>query len=77
MLPDPEYRDEKGRLHVLCACGHYVSGSVKPGDKILLCPNCRLRLRLEGSIPLPYPGQVPANTQDEQARGSAAPPASP
>ena len=59
MLPEPEYRDEKGQLHVLCACGHYVSGSVKPGDKILLCPNCRLTLVCEGTVDIPYPEQMP------------------
>lgn len=37
----PDYVDEQGRLHIMAACGHTVSGGVKLGQKITLCPNCR------------------------------------
>ena len=34
-MPPMEYTDHDG-LHVMCACGHYVSGAVKPGDHMAI-----------------------------------------
>jgi hypothetical protein len=53
-----EFYDEKGALHVMAACGHYVSGSVKPGMKIAVCPNCRFAGMFK-DILVVYPGQLP------------------
>ena len=56
--PQPmEYTDDDG-LHVMCACGHYVSGGVKPGDHMALCPNCMFLARFQ-SIEAVYPEQLP------------------
>jgi hypothetical protein len=55
-----EYTDDKG-LHVMCACGHYASGAIKPGDKIAMCPQCRLLAYFQ-KIPSVYPQQMPQGT---------------
>jgi hypothetical protein len=52
-----EYTDADG-LHIMCACGHYVSGGVKTGDKMALCPNCMFLAKF-GHIPVVYPEQLP------------------
>ena len=36
-----DYQDDDGNWWVMAACGHHVGGTVKLGDKIALCPNCR------------------------------------
>lgn len=54
---EPEYTDDKGALHILCACGHYVSGP-KSGARIDLCPNCALLLRIRGSVPVERPDRL-------------------
>lgn len=53
-----EYTDDDG-LHVMCACGHYVSGGVRAGEKITMCPNCRFTAYLAGRIEIVYPNQLP------------------
>ena len=56
--PTPmEYTDADG-LHLMCACGHYVSGGVKSGQKMALCPNCNFLLRFQ-RIKVVYPEQLP------------------
>lgn len=52
-----DYYDEGGELHVMAACGHRVSGSVKMGEKITLCPNCMLLIRF-GTINAVYPERI-------------------
>lgn len=51
-----DYKDESG-WHIMAACGHTVSGAVKEGDKITLCPNCQFLLRFK-KIPILYPDRV-------------------
>ena len=58
-----DYRTEDG-WHIMAACGHRVSGAVKPGDKIALCPNCQFRLRFH-SIPIQYPDRLPESYQPQ------------
>ena len=56
-----EYTDEDG-LHVMCACGHYVSGGVKSGQKVEMCPNCMFLIRFQ-PISVVYEDQLPADKQ--------------
>ena len=56
--PQPmEFTDEDG-MHVMCACGHYVSGAVYHNDKIATCPNCSFLGRFQ-RIVVVYPEQLP------------------
>jgi len=66
-----DYIDDNGIFHLMCACGHTVSGSVKPGDKIALCPNCKwkLRFRLAANVDIPYPELLPDEYQDVLKEG--------
>ena len=59
-----EYTDDNG-LHVMCACGHYVSGAVSSGDKIAVCPNCRFLVRFQ-NIEAVYPDQLPEQYRSPQ-----------
>jgi hypothetical protein len=52
-----EYQDSEGRWWIMAACGHHVGGSVKPGQHISLCPNCRFLIRF-GEIPVEYPERL-------------------
>jgi hypothetical protein len=55
-----DYQDESGTWWVMCACGHRVGGSPRPGDKIALCVNCRFTGSLVGgSFPIVYPDRIP------------------
>lgn len=56
-INDLDYIDDEGHLHIMCACGHTVSGSVKEGDKILLCPNCRYL----SQVIIEYQERIPDN----------------
>jgi hypothetical protein len=53
-----DYNDVAGSAHVMCACGHYVTGPVL-GTNIALCPNCEFRARLGESIAVVYPDRLP------------------
>ena len=53
-----DYQDKDGNWWVMAACGHRVGGTVKVGDKIALCPNCRLAGRFH-NIEIPYPERLP------------------
>ena len=57
-----EYTDEHG-LHVLCGCGHYVSGGVQTGRKADFCPTCRLILRVTGTLEIPRPDRLTDETR--------------
>lgn len=57
-----DYKDDNGVQWVMAACGHYVGGSPKPGDKIPACPNCRFLARF-GQIDIKYPGLLPLEAQ--------------
>jgi len=64
-INDLDYIDDEGHLHIMCACGHTVSGSVKVGDKIPLCPNCRWSIKF-GYGKIVYPDRLPLKeTPDE------------
>ncbi|MBC8489858.1 MAG: hypothetical protein H8D45_27900 [Bacteroidetes bacterium] len=56
MSKELDYKDEEG-WHIMAACGHRVSGAVKEGDKISLCPNCQFLLRFK-QIPIIYPERL-------------------
>ena len=43
------YQDDAGMWWVMCACGHRVGGSARPGDKIAMCPNCSFSLKFAGA----------------------------
>jgi len=53
-----DYRDAEDKCHVMCACGHYVTGP-ELGANIALCPNCNFRARFGERIPLVYPERMP------------------
>lgn len=62
-----DYKDESGMWWVMCACGHRVGGSPRPGDKIALCVNCRFLGSFDGkSIDVVYPDRLPDNGAMEQ-----------
>jgi len=52
-----DYKDDDG-WHIVAACGHYVSGAAKEGDKIALCPNCQFLARFK-SIEIVRPDRLP------------------
>ena len=54
-----DYVDDSGTQWVMAACGHRVGGAPKPGDKIAMCPNCKVLIRLFQSIPVKYPERLP------------------
>jgi hypothetical protein len=54
-----DYQDEQGVWHIMCACGHTVSGSPRPGDKIIACPNCQLKLVVGITVVAKYPERIP------------------
>jgi len=54
-----DYQDENGVWHIMCACGHTVSGAAKLGDKIATCPNCRFRLAFGSPVMVMYPERLP------------------
>ena len=56
-----EYLDDDG-LHIMCACGHYMSGAVKMGDKRVMCPNCMFLTRFK-TIDVVYPDRLPADIE--------------
>jgi len=53
---DLDYQDAEGNWHIMCACGHTVTGP-KPGAIISLCPNCQWLITFK-SIPVVYPERV-------------------
>lgn len=55
IMQELDYLDSDNNWHIMCACGHTVSGDVKPGDKIAVCPNCRFLLNLGQKIVIVYP----------------------
>lgn len=54
-----DYRDASGILWIMAACGHRCGGGVSLGQKIALCPNCRLLVRIQGKVPVVYPDRIP------------------
>jgi len=62
---DPDYQDAEGTWHVMCACGHRVTGTVRPGDRIALCPNCRLRARHGEQILVQYEDRLPGGLRTD------------
>ena len=55
-----DYQDESGTWWVMCACGHRIGGSCRPGDKIALCVNCRFTMGIAGgSKEIVYPDRLP------------------
>lgn len=54
MAQNGNYTDEKGNYHLMCACGHTVTGGVKEGMKVTLCPNCSFVARFRG-VPIVLP----------------------
>ena len=58
-----EYTSDDGALHILAACGHYVSGGVAPGERVALCPDCALALKAKGEVELPRPDRLPAHLE--------------
>ena len=59
-----DYVDVDGTQWVMCACGHRAGGGVKPGDKIMLCPNCRFLARF-GGVEIVYPERMPPEPTDK------------
>ena len=59
--PPMEYTDDDG-LHIMGACGHYMSSAVKSGQKKAMCPNCMFLCRFQ-KIPVVYPEQLPEDIQ--------------
>ena len=57
-----DYVDDKGIQWVMAACGHRIGGSVKPGDKRAMCPNCMFLSRFQ-SIPVVYLERLPDDLQ--------------
>lgn len=55
-----DYVDEQGMQWIMAACGHRCGGGVTLGQKIALCPNCRLIMSVSGSVPVVYPERLPA-----------------
>lgn len=53
-----DFVDDNGVQWVMAACGHRVGGSVKPGDKIAMCPNCRFLNRFQ-RVEVVYPERLP------------------
>lgn len=62
-----DYIDDRGVQWVMAACGHYVGGSPKPGDKIAVCPNCSFLMKFK-PINVVYPDLLP---DDILVKGSA------
>jgi len=58
-MSEDEYTSDDGALHVMAACGHYVSGAVASGEKVALCPNCARLLKIRGEMELPRPDRLP------------------
>lgn len=56
------YKDKEGVQWVMSACGHYTGGSVKSGDKIALCPNCRFLAGFQ-PIDIAYPELLPSDLE--------------
>jgi len=56
MTEQLDYQDESAAWHIICACGHTVSGP-KPGTLISLCPNCRFVMRFK-AVPIVYPERL-------------------
>jgi hypothetical protein len=54
-----DYVDAQGVQWVMAACGHRCGGGVHVGQKIALCPNCRLHVMLYGSVPVVYEDRLP------------------
>ena len=57
-----DHQDDASVWWIMAACGHRVGGAVKPGDKILLCPNCRWLARFQ-SIKVVYPERMPESLE--------------
>ena len=53
------YTDELGVFHLVAACGHHITGAVKSGDRVVVCPNCSMRLRLGKEVDILYPKRLP------------------
>lgn len=52
-----DYTDPDG-VHVMCACGHRVTGA-EIGDQIALCPNCTMLASPGTSVTVAYPDRLP------------------
>jgi hypothetical protein len=67
-----DYQDENGIWWVMCACGHRVGGSARPGDKIAVCVNCRFMYRFmatyggKRTVEIVYPDRMPTDGTLEQ-----------
>ena len=59
-----DYVDSNGVQWVMAACGHYVGGTPRPGDKIPVCPNCRFLARFH-AIDIVYPELLPDNIREK------------
>jgi hypothetical protein len=57
-IDELDYVGDDGVFHLMCACGHRVSGDVKQGDKIDLCPNCSFLLQFQ-PVTIIYPDRLP------------------
>jgi len=55
-----DYYDRDGKPHVMCACGHWVTGPAI-GTKIAMCPNCNFRARFGESIEVKYLNRLPSD----------------
>jgi predicted nucleic acid-binding Zn ribbon protein len=54
-----DYVDDEGRLWIMCACGHRVTGLAKMGKRKALCPNCQLLAMCGEKIKIIYPKRLP------------------
>ena len=57
-MTELDYEDAEG-WHVMCACGHYVNGEVRPGQRIAVCPNCEVLLNAGERVGIVYPERLP------------------
>lgn len=63
-----DYQDENGNWWVMCACGHRVGGTARPGDKIAVCVNCRFMgsIGAWNHIDIVYPDRTPTDGSLQQ-----------
>ena len=59
-----DYVDAQGIQWIMSASGHRCGGGVRLGEKIALCPNCRLLLQVTGKVAILYPERCPETEKE-------------